>query len=82
MGQLTTLTKTFEQNRSANKPKRGGAGGLRIQMSHLQMFDDDSHILLEFLFLRFSGYSDNVGMQSGKQCSHISMRQGTLDSDR
>ena len=51
-------------------------------MSHLVMFDDDSHILLEFLFLRFSGYSDNVGMQSGKQCSHISMWQGTLDSDR
>ena len=51
-------------------------------MSHLEMFDDDSHILLEFLFLRFGGYSDNVGMQSGKQCSHISMRQGTLDSDR
>ena len=79
MGQLITLTKTFEQNRSVNKSGRGGTGGLRSQMSHLEMFDDDSHFLLEFLFLRFSGYSDNVGMQSGKQCS---MRQGTLDSDR
>ena len=46
------------------------------------MFDEDSHILLEFLFLRFGGYSDNVGMQSEKQCSHISIGQGTLDSDR
>ena len=49
-------------------------------MPHLQMSDDDSHILLEFLCFRFGGYSDNVGMQSEKQCSHFSIGQGTLDS--
>ena len=85
MGQLITLTKAFEKNRSANKSGRGGegwGGGNRSQTPHLQMSDEDSHILFEFLFLRFGGYSDNVGMQSGKRCSHFSMRQGTLDSEQ
>ena len=31
MGQLTTLTKTFEQNRSANKPERGRGWGSAVR---------------------------------------------------
>ena len=40
------------------------------------MSEDDPHIPLEFLLFWFGSYSDDVGMHSKKQCSHICTRQG------